>query len=673
MKRTYCSRIPNPTSRTVLSTKDKLKSLFHLIIYSIMRKFSLFISVMLLQLAFHIVFAHDHPVKTDAQKSTSMRIGYTEGSMNLNLGSGITFVIKGAIQFPASYMERLKGGKITVIRLAIGDELSEQDNNVFITDHLEGTPLYSQKVERLNRGWNEIVLDTPFEITGEEIFIGFKYKSSGEVISFDGKNDNNYANWLAHAQLEDELAWTHQSGGCLNLQAIVSGDNLPQNDISLNEIRAKKYAHPGMGTPVDLIVKNMAAADIHSLEVTYTVEDQDPVTTTIDNLSIKNNELGIASLGDIIINQNGIYNLSVKVNKVNGENDEDPVNNEGTIENIICKADYTNRKVLLEQFSTMKCINCPNAHKVLEDALKFKRDIIRVVHHAGYDKDTLTLTESEKYLFFYFDEKGGNYYAPGMMLDRTNLTKYGADNGSGGNTPGPAFFPRLENASKLIDQSLSTPALITLELDSKYDAQTRFLKISASGQIPSGSVERLNGDNICLNLFLTEDSILGTQSGAENPNEYYHSHALRKVITSLWGDPIEFTGDEFHSKEYTFTIPEEWIDKRMHVIAFIANSDPISSNNCKVYNSEETSVVDSQLTSIESIQNKSDMKIYTAFGDLYIQGEYTSAAIYNINGCWMKEIDKTESKINIKSLPAGVYLIKLNTQKGSGIFKFVVK
>lgn len=636
-----------------------------------MRKLIIFISVVILLPAFNTAIANNKASTAVPQKSTVMRIGYTEGYMNLNLGSSITYIIKGAIQFPASYMQRLKGNKITVIRLAIGDELSEQDNNVFITNKLEEKPSYSQNVEKLNRGWNEIVLETPFDITGEEIFIGFKYESSGEVISFDGKKDNNYANWLAHAQLGNELSWTHQSGGCLNLQAIVSGDKLPQNDIYLKDIQTKKYANPGTGAPVDLILKNMAAADINSLEVIYTVEDQDPVTVTIDNLSIKSNEIGTVPLGEIIIDHSGIYNLNVKVNKVNGENDEDDSNNAGVIENIICKADYTNRKVLLEQFSTMKCTNCPNAHRTVEDALRFKRDVIRVLHHAGYETDDLTITESEKYLFFYYDEKGGAYYAPGMMLDRTNLTKYGADNGNGGNTPGPAFFPRLENAEKLINQSLSTPALITLQLDRKYDLQTRLLKISASGKIPSGNIDRLGGNNICLNIFLTEDSILGTQSGAENPNEYYHSHVLRKVLTSLWGDPIEFTGDEFHSKEYTFTIPEEWIDKQMHVVAFIANNDQISSNNCKVYNSEETSIVDSRITSTESIQNKPELKIYTAFGDLYIQEQYTSAVIYTINGLLIKEIDRAEYKISIRYLPAGVYLIKLNDERGSHTFKFI--
>ena len=632
----------------------------------------LLLQILLLHTCF--ITANINSSISGSSKSTTMKIGYTEGGLNLNLGTSIRVIIKGAIQFPESYMQKLKGNKITSIRLAIGKELSEQNNTIFITNNLEKQPLYIQKIEKFEAGWNDITLDTPFNISGEELFIGFQYTSSGEVISFDGSADNNYANWLAHGQKEEDLSWTHQPGGCLNLQAIINGDHLPQNDVCLNNISARKYAHPGMESPIDLIIRNMAAADINNLEVTYTVEDQEPVTRLIENLSIKSNDIGMVSLDDMIIDESGIYNLDIKINKVNGEIDEDDTNNTGYFENIICKEDYTNRKVLLEQFSTMECINCPDAHKTLDNALKYKRDVIRIIHHSGYGTDALTIDESSKYLFFFSNESGGNHYAPGMMLDRTNLTKYGADNGNGGSTPGPAFFPRRENVSKLIDQCMSTPALISLNMNKKYDANTRSLTVSAFGQIPSGDVSRLKGSNICLNIVLTEDNILGTQIGADNPNEYYHSHAIRKVLTSVWGDPIEFTGDTFHSKDYTFTIPAEWVDKNMHVIAFIANRDQISSNNCQVYNSEEATLLDPDPSSIESNQQETGPKIYanTIAGYIYVSGEYNSASIYNTAGCLIKQINQPKSEIDICSLSEGIYFIKLHTADSSYSFKFII-
>ena len=611
------------------------------------------------------------------EKSTTMKIGYTQGDLTLNVGSEFRVYLKGAIQFPAEYMQRLKGNRITDIRLAIGDKLKEHENDIFITKNLKEKPIYTQNVDRLEVGWNEITLNTPFEITGEELFIGFSYIAQGDVTSLDGGTDNNYADWLSIAQsANEERSWGHQGGGCLNLQAIVKGDNLPQNDASLFSISAKKYAAPGKAFPIDMIIRNMAAADINQMTVTYTIEGQSPVTTTIDGISIATNDLGIVPLENIIIDESSIYDLNIKIDKINGMMDENDSDNTGKVERIFCRDEYTNRKILLEQYSTMLCKNCPSAHLTIEQALKYKRDIIRVVHHAGYGTDDLTIAESNDYLFFFKNAMGnGSYYAPAMMLDRTNMASYGADNGSGAGSPGPAFFVRNSNTSKLIEQSMTSPALVSLSIDRKYNPNNRLLTVSAFGEVTAENVSQLGGDNICLNIVLTEDSILGEQESAPNPDEYYHSHAIRKVITSTWGDPIEFTGNLFHSKEYTFTLPEEWVDKKMHVIAFIANSDQKDPNNCKVYNADEIDLIDSNPVSLSDIQQeKQELKVYSnpSDGYLYINGNYDNAVIYDTAGNMMRAVTFYPSKIDVNSLDKGIYFIRFNIDSASCTHKFLI-
>ena len=167
-------------------------------------------------------------------------------------------------------MQRLKGNRITDIRLAIGDKLKEQENDIFITKNLKEKPIYTQNVDRLEVGWNEITLNTPFEITGEELFIGFSYIAQGDVTSLDGGTDNNYADWLSIAQsANEERSWGHQGGGCLNLQAIVKGDNLPQNDASLFSISAKKYAAPGKAFPIDMIIYSTSSFKNRTIKIQF--------------------------------------------------------------------------------------------------------------------------------------------------------------------------------------------------------------------------------------------------------------------------------------------------------------------------------------------------------------------------------------------------------------------
>ena len=85
---------------------------------------------------------------------------------------------------------------------------------------------------------------------------------------------------------------------------------------------------------------------------------------------------------------------------------------------------------------------------------------------------------------------------------------------------------------------MTSPALVSLSIDRKYNPNNRLLTVSAFGEVTAENVSQLGGDNICLNIVLTEDSILGEQESAPNPDEYYHSHAIRKVITSTWGDRL---------------------------------------------------------------------------------------------------------------------------------------
>lgn len=620
----------------------------------------------------------ENPFEQASEQSEKMRLGYTDGNMGLNLGLGFDIIMEGAIQFPASEMTRLKGNKITSLRLAVGDELSAYEPYIFISNKLEKPYLYQQTVSGLKTGWNEIRLDQPFEITGEELFIGFKYSSAGTPFSMDGRDKNDLANWIRLTQNEDaqDIVWQHQDGGSLNLQVFVEGPTLPQNDIQIEKVVAKRYGATGRKAPLSLIVRNRAAADVNSLTVTYTFEDQEPVTCQVENLSIASNELARVKVTDMPIDNNGIYNLDVRVDQVNGTDDENPQDNTGLVENIICKKDYANRKVLLEHFSTMKCNNCPTGHKTIDDALYYREDVIHVVHHAGMGKDPFTIPESEAYVYFYNDEMGGGSYAPGAMLDRTNMASYGADDGTN-STPAPVFFPQRTSFGKLVDQRLSSHALVTLDIEKRYDADTRTLTVTVNGDIPSGSVERLGADNPCLNIFLTEDSLLSDypQAGVEDPAHYYHNNVLRKVLTDVWGDPVTFEGASYKSQEYSCVIPSEWNDRQVNIVAFLANTDKIHSNNCQVFNANELRLTADNGSGIIQTQTSDGplVGIWQNGSELEIYGDYNRAVVYSSLGVPVQHITHYQKSIPLAGLSQGVYLIRFETEQGVQTWKFIIQ
>jgi len=613
-------------------------------------------------------YVYDAPGKVE-----SMKIGYTDGNMSLSLGQYLNLVIQGAVEFPDSYMERLKGNRITALRLAIANELTQQDNYVFITDDLNGPFLYKQKVEHLNAGWNEIPLDVPFEINGP-LYIGFRYISYGERLSMDGREDNDLANWIRFTQNEEDptSGWQHQSGGNLNFQAIVEGDNLPQHDVELQKLVAKKYAQTGGDMPISLVVSNRAAADINSLEVSCTVEGQEPVTLTADNLKIASGEIALVPAGNIVIQNDGIYNLNVKIEKVNGQEDENIADNSASIVNVISNKEYVNRKTLLEHFSTMKCPNCPNAHKMMEDALAYRNDVIHVIHHTGMGTDPLTIAPSSDYMLFYTNGRTGSYYAPAAMLDRTNLSAYGANDGQK-STPGPVFFPQRKSFGKLVDRSLSTHAYATVDIDRQYDPLTRTVNVKVSGIVPSGEISRLSGDNVHLNIFVTEDGVLSymAQAGASEGKDYVHNSVLRQVLTETWGDAVTFNEDgSYASGNYSFTIPEDSDAEKMHIIAFLANIDTDNPNNDKVCNANEIDITGGKDSGIGTVYGtEPDIRVFVSGGNIRITGDYDNAKIYNISGQVVKVVAGQVDLIPLDDMAHGVYIVRVNSAKGVSVAK----
>lgn len=620
-------------------------------------------------LAFLTLFCSAVTFAADSGASTKMRFGYTSGNSGLCLGYQFKIIVKAAIQLPADEMQRLGQSRITALRFFMAGALTDQDNYVFITDNLDGNFLYQQKVDRLEYGWNEVTLDEPFDIDGRELFVGYRYESAGDILSLDGEEDNNLANWLYISQNGDNGGqWVHQGGGALSIQAVIEGDDLPQCDVRLDRHTIKQYAGVNQDTPLWIVVRNLGAATVSSIDVDVTVDGDKVLSHTVDGLSIASGDLSYVNIGDISFSANNICDINVDITAVNDQDDLRPGDNSATISNVIVRRDYAKRTVLLEHFSTMECANCPTAHKTIEDALRFRNDVIHVIHHAGFRTDPLTIPANENYLWFYSDGVGsGSLYAPGAMLDRTNMSAYGATNGSK-STPGPVFSPQRTNFNSLVDKRLSTPALLTVNITNNFDPETRTLAVKVGGTIPNGSADRLNVTNPSLTIMLTEDGIPGTQVGVTEPLDgpYIHDCALRTVVTdNVWGDPVTFDGADYQSKEYTVTIPADWDADRLNIVAFVSDFSTQSSNDCQVLNAAE-----SRLATISGIcmpqmsGNAAVWRPVVAGNEVTLPGNCLGAVLYSISGTAVASAAPGAGTLSLVGIPEGVYLIVAETTAG---------
>lgn len=256
-------------------------------------------------------------------------------------------------------------------------------------------------------------------------------------------------------------------------------------------------------------------------------------------------------------------------------------------------AAQTQRRVLLEIFSTERCNQCPQAHNNIERIFGNGGDsIVMMGHHAGFYTDALTIPESVDYEWFYSPNRG--LYAPAAMMNRT----YDPDKTSDVFADGVPIFDgasaqRLQSAYA---SAISVPLSVKVELSTDYDASTRQLSIT----VQSSLLRRLpNAADLRLNVFLTEDSIF-TATQAGKIGSYYHRHTVRQSLTGTWGESVNL--NQSIERTYTTAIPEEWNAARMEVIAFVSSYDSQDRCNCQIYNTAASHFVEPTAEGISAPQ-----------------------------------------------------------------------
>ena len=241
-----------------------------------------------------------------------------------------------------------------------------------------------------------------------------------------------------------------------------------------------------------------------------------------------------------------------------------------------------NRKVVLEEFTGIRCGYCPMGHR--------KTNTLRAEHPGevfviNIHQGDLSSPQSgmDDYRTNYGDalaSQCGVESWPTLSVNRhlfPNQTAIGLVNDNG-----TIWSDRTEEV-------LAMEAYANIAARATVDWQTREMQITVQIYYTDSSSESSN----YLNIALLQDYIYGYQSGASsNPdqvdgNYYVHMHALRDLITGQWGEEITTTiQGSFVEKTYTYTIPEAVRDipvemENISVVAFLAEGRTEIINGCE--------------------------------------------------------------------------------------------
>lgn len=519
-------------------------------------------------------------MSTGMAKAADFNIGYTygdaEGSSILE-SEGENVSNSVAVYITPEYAKTLKGDLLNGVNFYLYSRSNISFVTVWVRSDLKGSNLaYANQSTISNlkaKAWNQMKFDKPYTIGEEGFYIGVSWtqKKKARVATYQNYDIPNAA-WC---QLNNGEWNNTEVSGAFCVEGMVSGDAQLKNDVALLKVSLDKYfLIANKVYNINTLVHNAGSSNITSLDYEMDIEGLGAVKATAKTNVKANSSAEVPVVFELPIKNAGtpVYKVnSVKITAVNGAPDEfdgnNAIKNPGEI--LVAERGFKKR-VLIEEFTTEKCPNCPPVANLLHQILtldEYKDNVDAICHHSGYYTDKFTLPADNAYCWFYND--GGATYAPAFMIDRLPME----------GEPGPVFFPSPTSlVLNTLDQQLAEVAFARVLVDFEPIPETENkLEVTVTAE---RATEILNETGI-VTIYLVEDNIPTTgQAGASG--NYMQQHVTR-ALNATWGVPVVWENNKFVTN-YTFTLKPEWVRKNMRVTAMISNYNKSNPNDCQIYN-----------------------------------------------------------------------------------------
>ena len=540
------------------------------------------------------------PVVIDT--TTQFAMQYCDDSVRTALGQDYTstmYVQSAAIKLTKSQLQAFLSNY--VIKMSVG--LHGQDQNAVSTEYkdlkfwirksLGGEDLWSQEYtgEIKLKDWNTMVMDPFFELKEpvSDLYFGYTINANGLIIGCDGSQDpDKNGCWIYDCATKKWMSYTEM--GNMSIRCIISGNNMPQNDAALVAIETAEYAKPNVGYTFVATVENKALTPLNSFDIVVKASGVEYLRETVVlSTPLARNQVCTFFVNDVKLTNAATMDVEYIVDNVNGAKQDDNESDNSIVVKTVVANNLVDRVVLLENTTGDMCSNCPAGHKYIEEAMHAigEDKFIWMAHHAGYNAGKYTSNQSDTIARIFYNTQ--MTYAPGLMIDRTNLLAVGVTTSG---TPGGPIFSVNEVASRgMLDEYFrlmqSDMSPIALNVEHSFDASTRNLSVTVKGDILA---EISNRNNLAIGIALLEDNLEGTQAGIAG--KYMHNHVCRDGLVSILGEKVGGSGNTF---EFTSSkkLKDAFKPENMTIVVWVANK-PASMSDCdnyKVYQSQKIKLV----------------------------------------------------------------------------------
>ena len=539
----------------------------------------------------------------DFNISNQVLFQYCGDEIQSSLGQDLSeevFEQSVAIQLKAQDIEKYKDSRL--VKVLVG--LNGTDNQQLTTQYADlkvwvrrGTVKSENVWEQSFNGditlnsWNEVVAGEFYRIDNiaEDLFIGYTLYANGLPIGTDGADESmglvdKKGCWIYDC---DSKRWIqHTANGNISIKAVFAGEMLPK--VEFMGIKAPSYIKPKTSFPIVVSVKNLVDEELESFDLVLKHEGKELTSKTI-NLpwSLRKGESMSVFVEDLSVKKEGEYMMTYSIESINGK--ETSSAEIVLTRKMVVANNLVERVVLLENTTGDMCSNCPAGHDYIEKAMKEVGEdkFIWMAHHAGYNAGKYTSNQSDTIARIFYNTQ--MTYAPGLMINRTNLLSVGVT--TSGEPGGPIFSVNEVASRGMLDEYFrlmqSDMSPIALDVQHTFDATTRKLSVTVKGDI---LVDLTNRNSLAVGIALLEDNLDGTQAGVAG--KYIHNHVCRDAMTSILGNLVNGDSNSFECT-YTKELKSSFVPENMTIVVWVANKPTVISecDNYRVYQAYKVKLV----------------------------------------------------------------------------------
>ena len=220
------------------------------------------------------------------------------------------------------------------------------------------------------------------------------------------------------------------------------------------------------------------------------------------------------------------------------------------------------RSILIEDFTGQNCLNCPNAHEVIEGLEeKYGDAVVAVSIHAGGLSINRKATNYEKGRVGLATPEGAHY----NDLYKVLTYPYGIINGH--------LSGAFETWTQLAKLELTVPSDLNINLSSKINGSNE-VEIN----VDLMAAEDMDGQ---LMVWIVENGIVAQQkmpSGVDD-KEYVHNNVFRAAVNGEDGENVSLKKDATHHASYSIEVrdnkEEKWNADNLSVVAFLKTANGV--------------------------------------------------------------------------------------------------